>query len=337
MEFIKPEELHIRDAWKREDKDFTPWLSTNLDFLNELGLGELSLIKTEVSVPGISRRLDILAETSDGKRIAIENQFNSLDHDHMTRGLAYAVGLNTKALVIIAEDHRPEFRAVAEYLNNSAEVLNEDGVHIFLVSVKVERVGDFVIPRFEIVEEPNSWKMEISDSDIGRELSDSDKRRRSSRVNFWRDFLDIYRSQESAEHFTRSKPHVGNGIYMSAQIQGVRSYWAEVLLQNSVAPRFSFEDSAEVNDLFFNSVYAMKTEIESKFGTELKWEHTKGATTTRITGPYTEDCGWGTDDELRRENIPRAINDMEGFIQTLSTYIDKAYESINSELMELNL
>ena len=91
------------------------------------------------------------------------------------------------------------------------------------------------------------------------------------------------------------------------------------------------------NDLFFNSVYGMKTEIESEFGAELKWEHTKGATTTRITGPYTEDCGWGTDDELRRENIPSAINDMEGFIQTLSTYIDKAYESINSELMELNL
>ena len=337
MEFIKPEELPIRDAWKREDKDFTPWLSKNLHFLNELGFGELSLISTEVSVPGISRRLDILAETPDGNRIAIENQFNSSDHDHMTRGLAYAVGLNTRALIIIAEDHRPEFRAVAEYLNNSAEVLNEDGVHIFLVAIKVEKVGDFVIPRFEVLEEPNSWKMEISDSDIGRELSDGDKRRRAARMNFWRDFLDIYRSQESPEHFSRSKPHVGSGIYMSAQLQGVRSFWAVKLLQDSVAPQIGFEDSREVNDLVFNALYGMKEEIESEFGNELSWEHTKGASTSRVTGPSIEDCGWATEEDSRRTNIPKAIEEVENFIKVLEEYLVKAYDSIEMELKEIDL
>lgn len=50
----------------------------------------------------------ILAETADGRRVAIENQYTTVDHDHLTRGLAYAVGHDARALVVIAEEHRPE-------------------------------------------------------------------------------------------------------------------------------------------------------------------------------------------------------------------------------------
>ena len=337
MEFIKPEELPIREAWAREDKDFTPWLSENLDYLSDLGLGDLTLLNTEVAIPGISRRLDILAETADGKRIAIENQFNSSDHDHLTRGLAYAVGLKATALIVIAEDHRPEFRAVAEYLNDSAEVLGEEGIHLFLVSVRVEKVGRFVLPRFEVLEEPNIWKIEVSDSDIGRELTEGDKRRRTSRMNFWKDYLEICRSGEKADLFTRSKPHYGNGIYMSTKLQGIRSFWGQKLLQNSAAPQLSFEENREVNDLIFNAIYSKKKEIEAELGMKLEWTHTKGASVSRITGPYTEDCGWATEEEVRRENIEQAIEGMDMFFKTINKYLRDAFDSIQLELEEEKL
>lgn len=52
----------------------------------------------------------------DGRRVAIENKYQAVDNDHLTRGLAYAVGHKARALVVIAEEHRPEL-AAAEYLN----------------------------------------------------------------------------------------------------------------------------------------------------------------------------------------------------------------------------
>ena len=80
----------------------------------------------------------------------------------------------------------------------------------------------------------------------------------------------------------------------------------------------------------------MKTEIESEFGKELSWQHTKGASTSRVTGPSTEDCGWATDEDSRRRNMPNAIEEMENFIKVLGEYLVKAYDSIEMELKEIN-
>jgi hypothetical protein len=86
-------------------------------------IGESTTIQTEVLIPGVGRRLDILVTLSDGTKIAIENQFNSLDHDHLTRSLAYAVGLDVSTVIVIAESHKSEFVNVATYLNAAAATL----------------------------------------------------------------------------------------------------------------------------------------------------------------------------------------------------------------------
>lgn len=65
MEIVRPEQIDLRQAWPREDRDFTPWLAQNLDFLDDVGLGALELLDIEVTVPGVGRKLDILAVTSD--------------------------------------------------------------------------------------------------------------------------------------------------------------------------------------------------------------------------------------------------------------------------------
>ena len=44
MNFVKPEQVALREVWQREDSDFTPWLAENLDYLDDLGLGELTLL-----------------------------------------------------------------------------------------------------------------------------------------------------------------------------------------------------------------------------------------------------------------------------------------------------
>jgi hypothetical protein len=134
-----------------------------------LDIGRLTAVGTEVTLPGTARSLDLLAELSDGRRVAIENQFGQADHDHLTRGFAYAVGLaglpeGVAALVVIAEDHGAEFVAIADYFNRAAEALGDEGIAVFLVRLLVEQVGEFLLPRFEVLSRPNTWRTEIAES-----------------------------------------------------------------------------------------------------------------------------------------------------------------------------
>lgn len=160
-----PEPVAIREVWQREDYDFTPWLAENLQALDLLQLGRLELVGKEVTLPGTGRALDIQARTPTGAVVAIENQFGKADHDHLTRGLAYSVGLQAAALVVVAEEHLGEFRAVASYLNHVAETsASDDVIRVYLVEVSVEAVGEYLVPRFQLVESPNEWLKAVSES-----------------------------------------------------------------------------------------------------------------------------------------------------------------------------
>ena len=157
LEFETP-----RNAWGGEATDFTPLLGQE-DMLEYLGreceLGPLVLEEVEHATAG-GRSLDILARSELlGWRIAIENQYGRADHDHLTRGLAYAVATGSRALVVIAEDHRDEFLSIADYLNRVA-ALDDDGITIWLVKVRaVRRVKDEIwSPEFVVMAQPNEWE-----------------------------------------------------------------------------------------------------------------------------------------------------------------------------------
>jgi len=160
LEFATP-----REAWGGEATSFTPLLAREemLDYLGrETGIGPLAVSEVEHRTAG-NRSLDILAETLDGRRVAIENQYGVANHDHLTRGLAYAVATESKALVLVAEDHRDEFVSVANYLNDVGGLAGDTGVLVWLVKVRaVRREGDSVwSPEFVVQVEPNEWEAAI--------------------------------------------------------------------------------------------------------------------------------------------------------------------------------
>ena len=163
LEFTTP-----RNAWGGEATDFTPLLGQDdlLAYLgDELGIGGLRLIEREHSTAG-NRSLDLLAETMAGDRVSIENQYGMADHDHLTRGLAYAVASESRILVVIAEGHRDEFISVANYLNELALQDVENSVLVWLVEVRaVRRVGDDIwSPEFIVRAEPNEWQAKVAKS-----------------------------------------------------------------------------------------------------------------------------------------------------------------------------
>ena len=327
MNFAKPEKIPLKQAWKREDKDFTPWLAENLHYLNDLGLGEISLIDIEVKVPGVGRRLDILAETNSEKRIAIENQYNTADHDHLTRGLSYAVGLDASALVVIAESHSSEFRAVAEYLNRSAEALGDDGIPIFLVSISVEKLENYLIPRFEILEEPNTWLAEVAASEAGRSLSKADKLRGDSYRAFWETYLPLVRGRSDDEMFVASKPNPHNGVFMPAGISGSSLYFGQSVKKQTTNPGVWIDEGdAGINDEIYNYLKDKAEEIEKNLGFELRWTANPRHRGRGISGRDTLECGWNTPVDTRNENIEKSIDDMIQFRKVMTPFLKEAFE-----------
>lgn len=148
----------LTEAWKGEATDFTPLLGEQLDALGDaIGVNLLAVGRTEVATAG-RRSIDIVAQDTDGTEFVIENQYSRADHDHLTRGLAYAVARQARGLIVVAEDHRDEFRAVAQYLNDMAEHDPDRGIAVWLVEAKAVRIESSQwAPLFTAVVKPNRF------------------------------------------------------------------------------------------------------------------------------------------------------------------------------------
>lgn len=85
----KLERVPLREAWKHEASDFTPWLAED-DNLQALGISELALVASEHLVGDF--KLDILCTDGD-QQVVIENQLEETDHKHLGQILAYAAGV----------------------------------------------------------------------------------------------------------------------------------------------------------------------------------------------------------------------------------------------------
>jgi len=96
----KLEKVDLRDFWKDEARDFTPWLAkeNNLELLGEtLGL-EIELEDTEVNVGNFKADL-VAKDINSNKTIIIENQLERTNHDHLGKIITYASGLGADIIV----------------------------------------------------------------------------------------------------------------------------------------------------------------------------------------------------------------------------------------------
>ncbi|ESS02856.1 MAG: hypothetical protein A07HR67_02361 [uncultured archaeon A07HR67] len=151
--------------WETEERDFTRWLTENIDLLaSELGI-EIEDARAEEAVGDFSA--DIVArKTTTGETVVIENQYNRTDHDHLGKLLTYSSGKNAGFTMWLAEEFRPEHRSVLERLNEPGP----KGARFFairprVVSVEGSEERGFA---FEVVVEPNEWERAVR-----REASDS--------------------------------------------------------------------------------------------------------------------------------------------------------------------
>jgi hypothetical protein len=153
------EKIDLRDIWRTEDQDFTPWLARdeNISLLADtLGL-ELEVEAQEKEVGPF--RADILCtDIYNDSWVLIENQLARTDHRHLGQLITYAAGLKAVTIVWVAATFSEEHRAALDWLN----AVTGDDFRFFGLEVELWRIGESpAAPKFNIVSKPNEWSKTV--------------------------------------------------------------------------------------------------------------------------------------------------------------------------------
>ena len=250
----------VRNYWADEAREFTPWVADDIrseqsSFVEDvLGL-DLEVIATERSVGRY--QLDILAEVSaDGRRIVIENQLTSSDHDHLGKSIAYAAGIDADIIVWIAPRFHDEHVDAAQWLNKNSR----EGIDIFAIELDVVTIGDSdPAVRLTTVAQPSEWTDRIQRSES--EVTETQQ----TYEQFWTEFRDRL-EQEKTPLRPRQPPQ--------------RAYFGNPIGRSDV--HLSFRAAKQSDELacilmidevdVYENLVAQRKEIESEIGTDLRWE-----------------------------------------------------------------
>jgi hypothetical protein len=272
----KLEQVSLREAWKHEAGEFTPWLAEqdNLDSLaHALGISELELVATEHWVGDF--KLDILCTDGD-QQVVIENQLAETDHKHLGQILAYAAGVGARKVIWVAESFRPEHIAALQFLNDNTI----DELRFFGVQIELWRIGDSPLaPKFEVVAKPNDW------AKSGREqarAASSSSPTKQLQLKFWLALVE--RLATKAPNIRPQTPRAQHWLNNSIG----RSGFGLNITANTRDERLGVElwmPGVEAKQRFSN-LLAQKDSIEKQLGFALDWQELPDAKACRIASWY---------------------------------------------------
>lgn len=276
------ESVPIREVWKNEARDLTPWLAENTDRLSEaLGM-DLELEGSEVGV-GPFRADIVLRDANTGSRVVVENMIHETDHDHLGKVITYAAGLEATYAVLIAEKSRPEHRSALQWLNAHST----ESAGFFGITLKTWRIGDSpYAPQLDVVVEPDGWVREVraagTNEPSGAEVHHRD---------FWSEFLPEF--HEAHPGWSRARmPQKVNWMWFPAGRTGVQ--YSVCFCRPHKRHQFRIELYIDTGDTegtarIFKVLAERRNEIEKIFGEPLEWEPLGKRRASRIASYYRDD------------------------------------------------
>lgn len=246
----------IRDVFKSEPRDFTPWLASNLDELGDFLGFKMTTGDTEVEVGRFAA--DIVAvETSTGSTVVIENQLTESDHDHLGKCLTYAAGLGASIVVWIAPEFRDEHISAMEWLNENT--LSE--VDFICVSIAMGKIGDsFPAPLFTSVVRPREMAVGSTAAVTVNE---------SAYKEYWSGTLAKVAKEVGAH---QAKPSTRSWVAFGSGTTGPNYVLAFRRAPRRASVELYLDGEKEWNTAIFESLQLNKDEIEKAVGDELSWE-----------------------------------------------------------------
>ena len=279
----KLERVALREVWRDEARDFTPWLQENIDVLNEALNLNLSNPEREQSAGSFS--VDILAEDDSGDTAVIENQLERSDHDHLGKLITYLTSFGAKTGIWIVSDPRPEHVSAITWLNESS------AADFYLVKVEAVRIGcSDPAPMLTQIVGPSEEGKALGETK--RELAE----RHQIRYRFWSTLLERAKSQTSL-HSSISPSH-NNWVSASAGIPGlgfgylIRQHNGNVELYIDLG-----KDKDDENLRIFDKLELSKSSIEAEFDSPIEWQRLEGKRGCRIKsyitiGGYKDEDSW---------------------------------------------
>ena len=284
----KLERVPLREAWRHEAGDFTPWLAEedNLATLAEtLGLGELELVATEHQVGDF--KLDMLC-TDGVDQVIIENQLDRTNHAHLGQIITYAAGIGAKTIIWVAETFRPEHVAALEFLNqNTTEDLN-----FFAAEIELWRIGDSPLaPKFQVIVRPNAWAKHGREQARAAVLASPIKQ---LYLHFWTELVALLAKR--APHLRPQKPQPQMWLNNTIGRAGFRLNPTMSHRENRL--RVEVYINHPESKKMYQALLTQRETIEQQLGYTLEWQELPDAHACRIAA-WKADCPLGEESRWR--------------------------------------
>ena len=203
------------------------------------------------------------------------------------------MGLNAKTVIVIAESHRPEFVALAEYLNGAAKAYEDEGISLFLVEIEVltSPGSEMYHPRFDVVSRPDEWKASIFQA---THHAGERSERSAALFNFHELLLPLLR--EKTGIFKNVVSNDGSWKAGSFGIASVQVKY-DVAKENVAVQLWLHRSELSENQAGFQYLQQHKSEIEGIFeGRQVNWR----SQNTSIVEVRVMGIGWGEDPTERK-------------------------------------
>jgi len=275
MDLAKLKKINLKEFWKDEAREFTPWLAQeeSLELLgNALGL-EIELKDTEVQVGKFYADLLAIDINSD-RNIIVENQLGKTNHDHLGKIITYASGLDASIIVWICGKVSEEHRNAIDWLNE----ITDEKIAFFALEIELWKIGNSPLaPKFNVVCSPNEWAKMLKGT--SKSLSET----KVLQLEFWQTLKEY---MEENKTFLRLRTPRAQHWY---SIAIGRSYFNLSLTVNTRDKRLGCEIymRGESAKTAFKKLEKKKKVIETELSEELNWQELPEGQDSRII-LYTE-------------------------------------------------
>ena len=305
----KIKRVDLRNIWKKEDKEFTPWLKENIDLLSEkLGI---EIIDTQIEEKIGDFKLDIIGKEANTKKfVAVENQLESTDHNHLGQLITYSAGVNAGIIIWIAKELREEHKRALEWLNeNSISEISFFGVEVHVISIDNSNPA----VDFRVIVKPNDWERNIKRSTTKTDTE-------ISYVDFYSKLVNFYSGINPKFRKVKAQPQ--NWLNFGAASRGGLYFGWAFRMGNRFSVELYIDTGDEIeNKRIFDELKKYKDDLGIK---GVEWEELETKRACRIviyrktSGPIKSLRDWEKDDLINW-----GAEQMKTFSDTFSKYINK--------------
>lgn len=267
--------VNVREVWRREDEDFSPWLVKNLGLLDEILGTKLELIGREKSVGPFFADILCVNRKNNNSLVVIENQLGLSDHDHLGKLLTYAAGLQATTVIWIATTFENEHSNALAWLNRNMNNL----VRCFGVKLELKPIDNSkCLPTFTLVAEPHvrtqQWMNDPPSTSPNEVQQRTDDRPPTTDGNhtelpYWSVFREFWNKNDS-----KLVPHERNkNNYFGFHIGNLKNFWFAAWRNNietEIAAKL-FMHSTDHFDALKAQQRAIASEIRG-LGEHLQWD-----------------------------------------------------------------